>query len=147
MITLRFFISWIIAAVLMYLAFYSWHGIFLNEISKLGYPQSIFYIFAGITYIVISFLLFKIYELKYLKKIVKNIFLRGLIAGAALGGIVFVVTKVSGVAFSPGFSLKYLLFDGAWQVCEQTIGGLVMALGQFFIYDPVLEEEAIRIHQ
>jgi H+/Cl- antiporter ClcA len=146
MITLRFFISWIVAAVLMYLAFYAWHGVYLNELKTLPYSRTIFFIFAAVTYILISFLLLKIYEIKLLKKLVSNIFLRGLIAGGIMGVVVFMMSRVTGVGFGNSVTLKHLLFDGTWQVIEQCIGGLVMALGQMFIYDPVLEEEAIRIH-
>lgn len=145
MLTLRFFISWLVASVLMYVAFYAWHGVYLNELSKLSISsKTLFYVFAAITYLVIGFLVFKVYELKFLKHLIKSIFMRGIIAGAFVGGLVFVVTKVTGIGFSPGFSLKYMLFDGAWQVTEQIAGGLIMALGQVFIYDPVLEEEALK---
>jgi H+/Cl- antiporter ClcA len=144
MLSLRFFISWIFSAIIMYIAFYAWHGLYLDEISKIPYQKSIFFIFAGITYIIISFFLFKVYELKFLKKKVRNIFLRGILAGVVLGALVFVVTRVTDVGFTSRFSLTYLLFDGAWQILEQSVGGFVMALGTAFIYDPQLEQEAIK---
>lgn len=145
--TFRFFVSWIVAAVLMYLAFYAWHGIFLDELNRITYSKTLFFIFAAFSYLVISYLLFKIYELKLLKKFIGNLFLRGLVAGCIMAGVVFVITKVTGVGISNSITLKHLMLDAAWQTVEQCAGGLIMALGQAFIYDPVLEEEVIRSNQ
>jgi hypothetical protein len=142
--SVRFFVSWIICAVVMYLAFYSWHGLFLDELNRIQYSRGLFFIFAALTYLVVSFLLFKVYELKPLKKLVRNMFLRGLIAGAILGCTVFVVSRVTGVGIGTSITMKHMLLDFSWQTVEQCAGGLVMALGQLFIYDPALEEEAIR---
>lgn len=142
--TLRFFASWILAAVLMYIAFYAWHGMYLDDLSRISYSRGLFFIFAAFTYLVISFLLFKIYELKLLKKFLSNVFLRGLAAGCIMAGVVFVITRVMDVGITTSITMKHLALDAAWQTVEQCIGGLVMALGQTFIYDPVLEEEVIR---
>ena len=145
MLTIRFLVSWMLAAVLMYLSFYAWHGVFLNEIQTLQYSHNLFYVFAAITYLVISFLLLKIYETKIIKGFIKNIFLRGLCASIIMGLVVFVMTQVTGVGFSNSITLKYLMLDSSGQNLEQCIGGLVIVLCQLFIYDPILEEEAIRI--
>lgn len=143
MVSFRFFVSWIAAALLMYLAFYFWHGIYLDEIRGISYSKTLFYIFAAFTYLVISFLLYKIYELKLLKKIFTNIFIRGLVAGVLMAGVVFVITHVTDVGFGKSVTLKHLILDASWQTVEQCIGGFIVALGQLFIYDPVLEEDAI----
>ncbi len=140
----RFFVSWIVGAIVMYVAFYFWHGIFLDELSRINYSRGLFFIFAALSYLVISFLLFRIYEMKALKKYISNMFLRGLVAGVLLAGVVFVVTRVTGVGIGTSVTLKHLLLDVSWQTIEQCVGGIIMALGQLFIYDPVLEEEAIR---
>jgi H+/Cl- antiporter ClcA len=128
----------------MYLAFYFWHGIFLDEINRISYSKTLFFLFAAITYLVISFVIFKVYELKLLKKYVKNLFLRGLISGIVVGIIVFVISRVADVGLGKSITLEHLLFDATWQSVEQAIGGCVMALGQAFIYDPVLEQETIK---
>jgi hypothetical protein len=140
----RFFVSWIVGAIVMYLAFYAWHGIFLDELSRISYSRGLFFLFAAFSYLVISFLLFKIFEMKLLKKYVSNLFLRGIVAGIILAGVVFVVTRVTGVGIGTSVTLKHLLLDISWQTVEQSLGGMIMALGQLFIFDPELEEEAIR---
>lgn len=144
MLSFRFFISWIIAAVIMYFAFYFWHGVFLDEIARIPYSKGLFYIFAAITYLVISFVIFKVYELKILKRLFSSIFLRGLIAGIIVGVVVFMVSRVMDVGLGKSMNLKHLLFDASWQSVEQMLGGFVMALGQAFIFDPELEEETVK---
>jgi hypothetical protein len=140
MFSIRFFVSWLFGAIAMYLSFYAWHGLFLNELIQINYPKSIFFLFAGITYLVISFFTVRIFDIKFLRKIINNIFLRGILAGLVVGVIVFVVTKVTGISVGKSLTLEHVLLDAIWQCVEQTIGGIVIALGAFFIYDPKLED-------
>ena len=140
MFSFRFFISWIIGAIVMYIAFYLWHGMYLNEINQLNYSKSIFYLFAGITYIAIAFLISKIFDLGISRKFFSNIFLRGVVSGLFIGFMVFVITRVSGIGLGKSLTLEHMLFDFAWQLFEQSCGGIVVSLATFFIYDPALDE-------
>ena len=124
----------------MYLAFFFWHGVYLDEISQLNYSTGLFYLFAGITYLVISFLLIKLFDLKATKKIFGNIFMRGLASGLIVGVIVFVVTRVTGIGIGKSVTMNHLLLDVVWQCVEEVSGGMIVSLGAFFIFDPSLEE-------
>ncbi|MFN5182520.1 MAG: hypothetical protein ACK5D5_05805 [Bacteroidota bacterium] len=143
MFTIRFFLSWLMSAVAMYLSFFFWHGYYLNEISQLSYPRTLFYFFAGVTYLFISFLTIKVYDTKFLRGMIKNIFARGLISGFIVGLLVFMVTKVTGISIGTSNTLEHLALDAMWQCVEQIIGGFVISLGTLFIFDPRLEEDQI----
>jgi len=140
MLTFRFFVSWIISAVAMYASFYAWHGFFLDELSQINYPKSIFFLLAGITYLLISFLSLRIFDLKLLRKTISNIFLRGILSGSIVGVLVFTVTKVTGISVGKSLTLEHFLLDAWWQCIEQIIGGLTISICAFFIYDPKLED-------
>ena len=138
---LRFFIALILGAVIMYSAFYFWHGVMLTDLSRLSYPRSIFLVFAAITYLVISFGIYKVYELKFWKKIVANPFLKALLTGISVGFLLFVITTVLGISFSSRHTMTYMLTDCVWQILEQTLGAMVVALAHVFIYVPEMSEE------
>jgi membrane protease YdiL (CAAX protease family) len=128
----------------MYAAFYLWHGILSTDFYRIEYPKPIFLTLAGIVYFVISFVLYKIYELKFWRKITQNLFLRGVISGAVFGFLLFAIATVLGVGFSSGLSTKILMMDMVWQIIEQSIGGTIIALAHFFIFVPVPEEDDSR---
>ena len=54
MLTKRFFISWLLSSLLMFLLSYVWHGIFLTDLSRLSYPKALFLFFAAIVYLMIG---------------------------------------------------------------------------------------------
>jgi len=58
-----------------------------------------------------------------------------LITGASLGFSLFIITSVVGVSFSTGSKIENLLLDGCWQTIEQGIGGVVVGLSHFFVFD------------
>jgi len=135
----RFYISWLLAAVVMYLLFYSWHGIFLNDFKKVNFPFEWLIVFTAVAYFVISFLLFAVYESRPMKNIY-NFFVRGVAAGALTGFIIFIVSIVVTISISRHLSPKHLMLDCIWQICEQIVGGLVLATVKVFVADFRQEE-------
>jgi len=125
----------------MYSAFYCWHGILSNDFYKIQYPKGIFLILAALVYIVISFVLAKLYDYKPIRKKIKNLFLRALILGSTLGFLLFSISIVFGIGFSASYSFQIFMADALWQLFEQIIGGLVIALTHVFIFIPEFEEE------
>jgi hypothetical protein len=138
-INLRFFVSWIFAAVLMYVLFYTWHGIFLNDFKKISFPLSWLLFFTSIAYITISFITYSVFESKPLKN-VYNFFVRGILSGALVGFIIFIVSTVVTISISRQLTPEHLAFDCVWQIAEQTIGGMSMALVKVFVSDHQHEE-------
>ncbi len=126
-LNLKFFTSWIVGAVIMYSLFYLWHGVFLNDFKKINFPLTWLLIFTSVAYITISFLTFLVFESKPLKNIY-NFFVRGLVAGALVGFVIFIVSTVVTISISRHLTPEHLMLDCIWQITEQTIGGLSMAL-------------------
>ena len=136
MLTKRFFISWIASSIVMFLLSYVWHGIFLTDFSRLSYPKEIFLIIACLVYLIIGFVVAKAIDVKLLDKFFKRRpIIKGAVAGAAVGFILFLVSAVAGVSFSTGSKLENLLLDVCWQVIEQAAGGAVVGVAHFFIFD------------
>ncbi|HRG51856.1 MAG TPA: hypothetical protein PLL00_03400 [Bacteroidia bacterium] len=116
---------------------YVWHGLVLNDFSRLNYPKEIFLILASLTYVFIGFIVIKFYETKFLEKQLahKQIF-RGVVKGAICGFIFFLIATVVGVSFNTGSGLKNLALDLAWQLLEQGIGGGIVGFLYLFSEHP-----------
>lgn len=135
----RFYLSWILAAVLMYVAFYFWHGIFLNDLNRITFSKVLFLGLAALVYLVISFVLYRTFESKFLGKYVSQPMLRGLVSGFIIGFILFALVTVLGVSFSKDINITYIMADCAWQIAEQIIGGVIIGLGKILIFEPIHE--------
>lgn len=137
-------LGWIFSSILMFGLSYLWHGIILNDYARITYPMGVYMVSAGIVYLVIGFLLSRIFIAEFLDRFTEKAIPRGLMAGSVLGIIVYMVALVVGVAFTPGLDMKYLLLDVAWQAIEQSIGGLIVGLVYIFVFEfipqPVEEE-------
>ena len=133
--TKRFFLSWITCSIVMFSASYLWHGIFLNDLQRLTYPKEIFLTGSIITYLILGFLLTKIYQMRFPSPIARKPIVRGLISGACLGIATYIVALVIGVSFSNGLKVEYILFDIAWQTVEQTLGGITVGLIYIWVYE------------
>jgi hypothetical protein len=131
----RFMIAWITSAVVMFGCSYLWHGVVLNDYARISYPRGIFLIAAACVYLFMAFLLTRLYHIRLLDKISFHPLVRGPLAGAVTGLMVYMMAIVVGVTASYGADFQYMLFDVIWQVIEQSIGGLVTGLVFFFIYE------------
>lgn len=135
MLTKRFLISWLASSVVMFLAFYAWHGIFLTDFQRLPYPKEVFLVVASIVYLVIGFSLNIAYEMKKLDVFHRQPLTRGAIAGAALGVGLFFLTMITGVSFGGSRTLVNLAMDIGWQVVEQSLGGIVVGIVHILVFD------------
>lgn len=133
----RFFFTWIVSSIVMFSLSYVWHGLVLNDFSRLNYPKEIFLILASLTYVFIGFIVIKFYETKFLEKQLadKQIF-KGVVKGAICGFIFFLIATVVGVSFNTGSGLKNLALDLAWQLLEQGIGGGIVGFLYLFSEHP-----------
>ncbi|MES2760637.1 MAG: hypothetical protein V4677_00455 [Bacteroidota bacterium] len=131
--------SWILAAVFMYVAFYFWHGIFLNDLNRITFPKSLFLGLAALVYLVISFVVYRTYESKFIGKYISQPMLRGVVSGFLVGFVLFSLVAVLGISFTSNVNTTYLMADCAWQIAEQIIGGLIIGLGKIIIFEPIPE--------
>ncbi len=137
--SVRFYISWIVAAIFMYSAFYGWHGLFLNDLTRISFSKPLFLGLAALVYLVISVVLYRIYESKLLVKYIHSAMLRGVVAGFMLGFILFSVVAVLGISFTKNVTMEYIIADFAWQIAEQMLGGVIIGLGKILIFEPIPE--------
>lgn len=140
----RFMIGWLLSAILMFAVSYVWHGLVLNDFARISYPFEIYLVSAGVIYLVIAFLMSRIFIAEFLDRYSEKAVPRGLMTGAATGIIVFMATLVFGVSFSTTADPKMLMMDFVWQAVEQTIGGLSIGLVYLLVFELVphpVEEE------
>ncbi len=135
----RFYLSWILSAVLMYVAFYFWHGVFLNDLNRISFSKALFLGLAALVYLVISFILYRTYESKLLAKYITQPVLRGVVSGAFLGFFLFAIVTVLGISLTKDVNITYILADCGWQLVEQVIGGVVIGLCKVIIFEPIPE--------
>lgn len=136
----RFFVSWILSAVFMYAAFYFWHGIFLNDFSNITFSKTLFMLLAALVYLVISFIVYRVYEMRLLNQYVPSTLLRGILSGLLVGFTLFSVITVLGISFTKHMTMTYMLADCLWQMAEQVIGGIIISIGKAVLYEPKPEE-------
>jgi hypothetical protein len=131
----RFYISWISCAILMFLLFYFWHGLVLNDFKRVKFPISWFITFAAFTYIIFGAGIYFLFESPVFKKI-KSIFFRGILTGVIAGFSLFMIATVVNISLTKHLSMEHLLVDCLWQIAEQTLGAMVVVLYKIFIFDP-----------
>lgn len=135
---LRFYISWFSSSVVMFLLFYLWHGVFLNDFKRIQFPLAWFVTFAAGTYLILGAGLYFLYESRLMKRF-KNFLLRGLLSGAIAGFSVFMVATIVNISLTKHLSPQHLLIDAAWQISEQILGGMIVVLFKVIIHEPVTE--------
>lgn len=120
----------------MYAAFYVWHGVFLNDLSHINFSKPLFFVLVALVYFVISYVLYRTFEVKLLDKYFPNAIIKGVVAGFIIGFFLFAVVAVLGVSLTKQVNTTYLLADCIWQVVEQIIGGVIIGFGKLFIFEP-----------
>ena len=129
-----FYFSWLFSAILMYAAFYCWHGIVLNDFYRVSFSKSLLMVFAAFSYLAISLLVYYVYHRNFLVNYFPGAFLRAMITGLLVGGFLYMVTTVLGISFNNQMNTLTLLIDLLWQVFEQTLGSVLIALSEKFLF-------------
>ncbi len=138
--TLRFFLSWIIGAIAMYVAFYVWHGVILNDFKQIQFPIFWFIILSAFAYLVISYILYRVFETKILN-FFDNIIFRGFLAALIVGVSLFAIMTVLHISFTKNMTTTYLITDFFWQIIEQSIGAFFIVLCKQFVFEPHLDPD------
>lgn len=137
-------LGWIFSSLVMFGMSYLWHGIVLNDYSMISYPMGIYLVSAGVVYLVIGFLLNRIFIAEFLDRFSTKAIPRGILAGVALGVIVYMVALVIGVSFTKG--LDQIILDVSWQAVEQCVGGLIVGIIYITVFEfipmPMEEEDS-----
>ncbi len=137
---IRFFVSWIFTAVVMFTLFYYWHGVILNDFKRLNFPLTVFIVFASITYLILGAGMFFLFESSLLKYF-HNFFVRGIVTGIVGGISLFMIVTVINISLTKDLNPTHLLVDCMWQIAEQTVGAIILVLFKILIRDKVPAEE------
>ncbi len=117
-----FFTAWILTFVFLYGLSYTWHGIILNDLSRVSYPKDTFLLLVALVYFCISFgLTFLVQVLPFGEKLS----VKGLAVGAPMGTFIYLVAFVFGISFYSNPTMAHVAFDLGWQIFEEAIGGFV----------------------
>lgn len=135
---LRFYLSWILSAVVMFSLFYLWHGVFLNDFKRIQFPLPWFVTFAALTYLILGSGIYLLFESRLMKR-VRNFFVRGVLSGLIGGFTLFMVATIVNISLTSKLSLQHLFIDCLWQMSEQVIGAMVIVLLKIFIHEPQVE--------
>src|SRR4051812_8580233 len=118
---LRFFVSWIVCALVMFTLFYTWHGIFLNDFKRIQFPLAWFVTFAALTYLIVGAGICILFDSQVMKKI-RNFFMRGIFCGLIAGFSIFMIATIVNISLTKHLSMQHLMMDCVWQMTEQVVG-------------------------
>ncbi|UTW61381.1 hypothetical protein KFE98_15360 [bacterium SCSIO 12741] len=121
---LSFFPAWLITFISTYAISYVWHGILLNDLTRIAYPKDLFLLMVAVVYFVISFVI--TFLIKVMTSPDKGV-LRGIWIGGSVGAFIYLIAFVFGISFYANPSLEHILLDACWQVVEQSFGAIVAA--------------------
>ena len=80
----------------------------------------------------------KLYSYPGIINLFRSFFARGLILGAGLGLLLYMMALVLGVTFTKSISMASIAVDVPWQMFEQVVGGLIISTVYTIIYEPLL---------
>ncbi|MHB8259196.1 MAG: hypothetical protein ACYDCN_14425 [Bacteroidia bacterium] len=130
----RFYLGWLLSAMLMYIAFYVFHGLLTNDIVRLTIPTTVFLSVAAVVYLIIALGMSLLFKSTTLKKNIKKPFKRSLLIGKLSALFLYAVAFVVGVSFSYKVTLLNAMVDIGWQLIEQNLGALIVALANTLFY-------------
>lgn len=118
-----FFVAWIITFIFLYGISYLWHGILLNDLSRVSYSINVFLMIVAVVYFVVAF--FLTFLTHFLTQFGKNEVRRGILVGMPMGLFIYLIAFVFGISFYSNPTLGHIVLDLSWQVVEQGLGGFV----------------------
>ena len=135
---LRFFLSWIISAIVMFALFYLWRGVFLNDFKRIQFPLSWFVTFAALTYLIFGAGMYLLFESHIMRRL-RNLVVRGLVCGVIAGFSLFMIATIVNISLTSHLSMQHLMIDCVWQMTEQIVGAMVVVLLKVTIHEPQAE--------
>jgi hypothetical protein len=130
----RFYFGWLLSAVLMYLAFYVFHGVITNDILKLSIPKTLFLSVAAVVYLIVAFGMSLLFKSTSLKKNIRNPYKRSLLVGILTALFMYGVAFTVGISFSFNVTMLNLLVDVSWQLIEQSIVAFFISFANIIFY-------------
>lgn len=131
----RILVPWIASTLVMYGLSFLWHGVALNDLSELKIPMGLYVALSAIVYVLIGLgITSGMHQAIHHQWIgIRQGFpLKGLLFGAVIGFLVYLIAFIFGMSFADK-KVMHILVDVLWQMVEQGLGGVSVSLG--IIYD------------
>jgi len=138
----QFILSLLFSALGMFFLSYFWHGYVLHDFLKNGTPRGSALLYKIGIYMVMGFAIAKTVTFKFVEK--RYLYMplaKFIVVGIFFGVVFFIISTIKSISLDVPLSGKYLLLNFCWQVLEQAIGGLIVAIVHRFVFDPDLTEE------
>ena len=119
----RFISAWLISTISMLAVSYTWHGVILNDLRQVNYPEWYFFLLLCLTYSIIALIMTGVYQFTLPKK---NPVFRAAVLGGAFGFFLYLVAFTLGISFKSG-AVEHVVVDFVWQMVEQGFGAVVVA--------------------
>lgn len=112
-----------------------WHGLALTDLKELHIGLWAYCVLSGIAYLLLGILLLMLIRYGLFREWInmkQGFPWTGMLVGAVVGLAVYGVILLSGLSFAD-HGMQHVMADALWQMFEQAVGGLMVALG--IIYD------------
>lgn len=107
----------------MLLMSYLWHGVLLNDYTRLDVPVPLYLALSAIVYLILGGVLTFLYH--YTQTHAMRY--KGLLMGSCLGFFIYLIAFVLGVSFNQTSTI-HVVVDFVWQMVEQGVGGAFIAV-------------------
>lgn len=143
----RVLVPWLFSSVVMYALSCVWHGLALNDLYELRIPLGLYLSLAGVVYLVLGLGITALMHLCIRHEwisIRQGFPLKGLLLGAVVGFVVYLVAFIFGMSFTDRH-LVHILADVGWQMVEQGMGGMLVSFGIIYdLHQAFMENERAR---
>ena len=119
----KLFFAWLLSTLSMLAISYTWHGVILNDLRMVNYPEWYFFGLLCITYSIIALIMTVAFNLLDPKK---HPLAKAALLGGAFGFFLYLVAFTLGISFKSG-AVEHVVVDFIWQMVEQGIGAMVVA--------------------
>jgi len=131
----RILAPWLLSAVVMMVISFAWHGLALTDISDLRMDRRLYFGLSTLAYLIIALAITRMVQFLIMREWIslKGPFpVKAMFVGGATGIVVYLAILAMGLSFASR-GMQHAVVDFAWQVVEQSVGGLMVGLG--IIYD------------
>ena len=142
MFSTRFYTGWLLSAIFMYLAFYTFHGVITNDFLKLNIHKSVFLSVAAVVYLIMALGMSLAFKSETFIKMISKPYKRALLIVFLTALFMYVIAFTVGIFFSSSPSKINILVDVFLQIIEQVIGALFIALALSLFYHYLEEQPA-----
>lgn len=142
MFTKRVFICWIASTIVMIALYYIWHGLVTHDFEVYGNPTIRNFLLLLAAYLVVGLIMSKAIDLKILDRDFKHKPIgKGITIGIVSGFAFFIILTIKHSTSGISLPFSHHMLNLAWQLFEQTVGGIVVGFCYIVFYDAEVIED------